>query len=1522
MNELDFVVPPVEAVPQQLSPKEASSKAFYAASTSSADPVVDYQTAKADLEFSGTSAFVEMAQQAWMKEQDQDVRGALESIISNQTIPLDEKKAILTTYAATGFLEPDLKEKYIQQTASKQIGQTQADVETQDAIINTLEQRRAKQQASEVVARSKEFTSTVLDGATKATIRQSLEGGAAALSDVLVAIPAGIGKVYSLLKDKDVAKANQLQEKIKEWAFDPDDAGSQKKRQAILEFLAPLGAFNQRIFEQEKAAALKAGASPATAELDAMASSIVEDPLSWIGIGSLVNRAGPKQLMEIPADAPASVTHMANPQVAEKAAAGAVVDKSGKFAEALGADKGTIVHDWVLSKPIPDAEQKMRPDLVEELNRMDAEIRGVFQDYRYDPNLMNATKREEEVGRVWETIRESRGPKYQQANSTILETDNVFEGKAIYGRNSSSGYLRETDATKAKDNLIKSLERLPEAYRGTVGVIKEGSEYVIQHTWKKEFDELGANVFGPDAIKTSMFGVDVSALARSSLGKWLFPTGWAPQWVEQGAGRDISRTAVIERKFVRELQDKVSLLAKEYGKEMYQIIDEASNIGKDYFSPKELSTKFPYLAAHKVDELFAAHTYWRRMQEYNYNFFNRLERNRLSSQGMQGLFDENDNFFGPATKGVTPTEIDKIRSVWNMDSQNALDYTPQLKLRQDKTLVRLDSPIIIETGERFNYALVGSKHNLGILPTETLPRTPGYSPRRVKENWYVDIIPKQLKVDGNDIKQPKELETYTLTKAADRTEAGARKAAVEIQQMYPDHTVKVRPERQDNFGQIVTDYKVHNELYRHSMKRGDRLPSSTGLANIEDYLLSELNTVKTLSRLEAFKSWDETFQRAFVKEYGEAFLPKHQFPRLKTDIVPRENMDRGQKKQFDSAQRLFDFYARQKNFETLGDFLWKKALFYVADIFEKVKIPSELFRDVGRAGNPLMNAKKVVTLAYIHLFPTRQWLVQPIQMAEIVAINPIHGVRNLTLLPMILMDLGANAKMLKGFKDSVTYLTDKMSTAAHKLDNVSPTEYRQIVDAVKQSGIVQSVDMNSIIHGVFRNAEEAFVPTTWEKSVAAIAKYSGASLLKKGTQISRNVGFDAAEITNQIGIWLQTRSQWIDDNPGKKWNTKETIETISHESWRRAGNMTRAGNLPYQEGALSIFFQFAAITQKLLMNLLQDTATTMSPAQRAKLTALRVGAYGVKYGLPGGALVYHFIDNEADETTKEVMNQDVIRRGLIDYAANKTIGALVYPDDAPDLAVTKSLSPYSEAFLPMLDVIHASWLMLDDDPVSKARIPMIGFTSSFGKAIDDMQGWWITREVNEDSFKLMAFEAAELASGFNSYWQGQLMLGMQDKVYRMGNKQGLDVTKQEAYAKMFFGVPTQKEEDLINISKNEWDQKKQIDNMAKDIHAQLMNQRNKVGEEGYDIYAKRLNSFISLLDEKHFNQQDKYKIMEEIIKKDRYSFQTTRESVFASYWARFSDQMTNDRQMTLDILKRSNLPKAQDLADKLEKGEL
>jgi len=285
-----FIVPPSEKQIPVLTEKDASEKAFYAASTSSDEPVKTYETVKTDLLLEGKSDFLDMANNAWKAEQDPKIKATVAEIIGDTTISSTDKKTILSTYALTGFLSNDLKDKYIQKTASNVVGNTVSDTEAQDAIISTLVSRQNKRLAQENIEKSTDFVDNLFDPITKENIRQSLIAGSVAIQDTLLAIPAGLGKVYSLLVDKDVEKAKQLQEKIKAWAFDSTEEGVNKKKEDILSFLAPLGAPSQLIYEKEKADLLKQGASPAKAELSAMAASVVEDPLNWIGLGVLAKQ--------------------------------------------------------------------------------------------------------------------------------------------------------------------------------------------------------------------------------------------------------------------------------------------------------------------------------------------------------------------------------------------------------------------------------------------------------------------------------------------------------------------------------------------------------------------------------------------------------------------------------------------------------------------------------------------------------------------------------------------------------------------------------------------------------------------------------------------------------------------------------------------------------------------------------------------------------------------------------------------------------------------------------------------------------------------------------------------------------------------------------------------------------------------------------------------------------------------------------------------------------------------------------
>jgi hypothetical protein len=231
------------------------------------------------------------------------------------------------------------------------------------------------------------------------------------------------------------------------------------------------------------------------------------------------------------------------------------------------------------------------------------------------------------------------------------------------------------------------------------------------------------------------------------------------------------------------------------------------------------------------------------------------------------------------------------------------------------------------------------------------------------------------------------------------------------------------------------------------------------------------------------------------------------------------------------------------------------------------------------------------------------------------------------------------------------------------------------------------------------------------------------------------------------------------------------------------------------------------------------------------------------------------------------------------------------------------------------------WIV-QDSKIDKPRYPGLSVLGNMGKAYDDMAGWYITRDVNEESFKQMAFEAAELASGSNNAIQGLLMLGMRDKVTRNGNKYGMELSKTEAIAKLVAGVSTLKEEDAWNIIHIQTDKKKLMSDMAKHIHTQLMNQRTKIGEQDWEHTGKKINSFLSMLDPKDFNEQDKYDLMDEIYKLDRYSYTTMKESIIGDYVKHHAGSVTIDRQRIKDIFDHSSDEKTRQWMKDFEEGSL
>ncbi len=307
-------------------------------------------------------------------------------------------------------------------------------------------------------------------------------------------------------------------------------------------------------------------------------------------------------------------------------------------------------------------------------------------------------------------------------------------------------------------------------------------------------------------------------------------------------------------------------------------------------------------------------------------------------------------------------------------------------------------------------------------------------------------------------------------------------------------------------------------------------------------------------------------------------------------------------------------------------------------------------------------------------------------------------------------------------------------------------------------------------------------------------------------------------------------------------------------------------------------FQFAAISQKQTLNLIQDNATLLSPNRRAALAATRAALWGTKYGLIGGAAIYYYIDRSENEEVRKYA--DELKVGLSDRIFNQFLRA-VTGSEYSEVNISTTMSPYgnSTVGLPYVDVLFEMAKLVDDKPTSP-RFPALGAIDTASSAINTFQSYFITEELTVENAGKAFMEAASVASGMSNWSKSQLMFAMGDKVTKNGNHLGLKASKAEALAQMF-GFTTTREESFYEIFNATMDDKAEIDAMATDIHQQLMLKKKRDGDTHAPMDYQAMNSFIAVLkdDTGNWPQSRINKVVEKVLEKDRQSYLDSDQSI-------------------------------------------
>lgn len=1512
-------------------------QAYYAAMINGVDPVTDYRTAVADIELEGKSELVNTIKQQYEQEQDDSIKQTVSALIEDPSVSLGEKQNALYSYATRGYLTRDIREKYKEQVAVRDTATTEKDRRAQDVWVDVMQQedKDAQQLQQEKDRIGASFDSSTVN--VVAGILRDLVPGVAVGWNVSVAKSASqtgvdnswyeraksflfsghgnkaIAEHYkNLPTDKKIEFVKRLGESYKtnpsfdfnSWIDfmtqieDPNGTALTLLEDVASVFnLVGLGFIAkeprhilkalkyQKYGDVYKPKILPVGPNY-SGKAHAPTGDLAKD------IDSKSKKRAPEtfeQSMEaeslrlaapnVDPISPAGTTATASREAAQNLGAGIVADKTGELAQAAGTTRGAVISDWLLPK-IDEELGKLFPDLRAKLDTLDKYMSGVYERTKFDPFLLPVTKMQEEREKIFRVLQETSSPVYHQASSTFEQTIQEIKGAAVFGRNATHGFDTIDEATDAAFSLEKAISVQEGGLTKNIGITEKGGQFFVKWDYSKPYNFIDQLVFGENPVSFKFklpvgfgkeVGLNLDWLARSPLGFLISPVQKFDQWFIKGSQNLQYRQAVTEHDFIREIRNNIYNVSNKDA--LFDVLNHAQENQK-YLSPREIREMFPNISTREYEELVRANEYYKRIVDYQYNWVNRYDKSVKASGGYGAIYNKTGDLEGYGTINYPSDVLREVKYVWDMQTGEAVLRPHEL---QGKTIVRLETPANDGNNNVYEFALVDK---LDPLPAHTLPKIEGYVPRKNIENWYVKKTPRTLRVNGNEItgasKQGvQKLKEHQKVIGAGDTAAQAEQLAARFREEFPDFDIEVKKERGDTADAILTDYRVFKEVLDYGKKRGERLPTLNGFARLEDPLVALIDSIKTAVRMDAWKDYKEVFRTNFMKRFG-GFVKTEDFPSVLTDMQAPKGATQAELKEFAMAQRLFEQFSKMQYHEVLGDRVWKDAMHLIGDVMER--LPGSFHRapkEAAEWGNVLAKLpKSIASYLLLYMSPQRQHLVQTQQLLELSVLDKATTTKVIPNIPAVFVGVLEKAQAL-GTKSLGAKAIHAFSSKINPLTKMD--DFDETVEALYNSGVFHSVDLNMMLHGMISDVQRPLKESALRKGFE-VSK----AIIKAPGQVGKAVGYTPAELNNQIGLWLFEKEMWKKNNPGKNWNTPETIAKITSDAWERGHAMaTTANSVWYQEGFISTFTQFMKISDMAFMQLFSSKG--LSPNDRLKLAASRVLLFGVA-GVPMKAAIDGAFDKYADEETLTEYKE--WKQGVLNWAVNWTINKLLPEDSRTALNFADSMSPIPDS-VPYYDLLVQVSKAFNGDPYDNPRFAAWAATTAFGESVRDMWRLYRADQLDTvDSFKVAAYEAAKAASGHNNFAKAMYMKRYNDLASKFGTNQGIEFTRAEIFFQVA-GIQSQKLLDNYALGKMMKEKKAWINEEADAILSDMKRWRQAGYIQTPEDFINAINKRATFVDPEVAEE-----VRDLVFKKDRENFLSRSESEFM-YMAQQKEGPTN-----------------------------
>lgn len=1502
MAQLDFtdsskvnldapVVSPI-ADPAQVEKEVAG----YAAILTSQQPLEQYKTIMTEFEATGKSNNLNSILNQLKVEKDSKLQKTIASIIEAPDVSRQDKQAALQYYNQNRGVLPSLKERFSLQAATTNPN-ANADL---DAFVQGMSE---KEQSLGEIQQEINKTGANLSGSALGAFGGLLLEvipfvGAAykgyQLSEIKQAVD---GKDYGFLRSvwngvMQGTAEKDIREGIKAI---PTTEGKKAAIRRILEVIKELPGT-----DYNKYTALQASVEGDLENWEKNLFDVLGVFGAGVGVVVVGKTAGKvakvKVTPSVNTDSLLGRAAAHNPAAASRLAGNAVVDESGEIAAGIGARQEQIVSD-MLSKPESEVGHALNVEASAEVRALLAPLdeagKIVLANTERNALLYPKELMDDLSSSIKDIVTSVKSAAVHIGKSEFNVTETGISGKAVFGKTEIDPFHSYQEALDAAKQLA------PELPEGAITIVKPArggglrpayatttakGDHYLQFNYAKEVTAQDVVLFGPDAVRIrfDMFGKEwkgVSdlltrvALSGGKVGNYLFAHHAMPQQAAAAAFSSFDKALAVEEPFITYARQFVAQQSKENRKMVNQLLKE----GEDFSEGGQLGKVFEYgdvikkslakgISQSEAEEVAKGYYVYRRIADWMYTLADRSKSKALRQDGFKWITPSGSGRV--AGRVASKTEVEDVRSVVSQTTGDVVSISKKEledMYDQGESLVRLAYPL--KQGDTtVRFARVGKGFTEAEIEGGALPHIRGYVPRGYDNNYFVVRTPSRMELDGHTVTDKNILEQNRTTHAAADSMLDAERLKRKLQEADPTGVYDVKRERLSEKS-VLEQADVFRQNMIHSSRRGAE--ALEGGKQI-DPLVGMMSLVQSLSKKTAMEDFLEATKKDFVRQYGDFLAEKGVFPKGADEIISKANMTVAESTKFKQARSVYNWLEGMMIMQRYDSSLWKDVMYGAGEFAEKfAPVLGNLLRGIGKH-YPMDYLRKVSTAMFISLRPARQILLQPSQLMlyssiDPKLINPAEGIKFFSKIGAL-----GFAKFYKNGSKMGQMIPDELIIKVGARGfNQTEEEFKKTLEAFKESGLLQSVDSNMLVDGLYSKKHKKLVESFGE-TLGRHAESATGFLPRLGRQL----GFDRGEEINLAGSWIIARDRFVRMNPDVDVHSGFAKETISSTARELAFSMSRPGAFQYQKNALSTPLQFIAAPHKALLAL--TTSKTLTAQEKARLMAAHFILYGAA-GLGIQKVVSEYLRSNVGDALPEEFYLG-LEGGMADWGVN-TLAHLMTDKDGEKtrIDISGAFSPLSGGVFPFGQFLDS----LSEDPFAVTLLgpswnivdPQKGRLTS---AVRDISSIMRGDEDSGKKFKEIAMRASELTSGGTDWMKYRMARDFDLLVASNGSILDDRITAAETLAKLF-GIGTIREGVWYEELKKFSDEEKEVKNAVKYIYSGFAKVAPLYGKdpEAFEKYNKTVSAYMSTIQDPLL----KRKMQEEFRKYSQQQLKTLGYSV-------------------------------------------